>query len=198
MAFNLPGKISDPGRNQQSTVHAPAQGTAVQAAINFVLKEKLNLLLLINDSDLMLEPGICGGLSSPSFLICWSAVGGRAFCSTECHYHQCSAVLKCSGLQHQLTRNAEQQHQGRATQKPGSAWNIPLTSLSRRCCWICAGKGLWGPHLPLLSSLGCVEQCWEPSLAAAGDGSTDWALPVQRRGSGLGWTGCCVPDSHPS
>lgn len=197
MAFNLPGKISDPDRNQQSTVHAPAQGTAAQAAINFALKEKLNLLLLINDSDLMLEPGICGGLLSPFFLICRSAVGGRAFCSTECHYHQCFAVLKCSGPQHQFTRNAEHQRQGRATQKPGSAWNIPLTSLSRRCCWICAGKGLWGPHLPLSSPPWGV---WNSagSLDAAGDGSTDWALPVQRRGLGLGWTGCCVPDSYPS
>lgn len=98
MTFNFPGKISDLDRNKQNAVHAPAQGTTVQAVINFALKEKLNLLLLINDSDLMLEPGICGGLFFPSFLICRSAVGGRAFCSTECHYHQCFAVLKCSGL----------------------------------------------------------------------------------------------------
>lgn len=65
MAFNLPGKISDPDRNQQSAGHAPARGTTVQVAINFALKEKLNLLLLSNDSDLMLEPGIWCRAAAP-------------------------------------------------------------------------------------------------------------------------------------
>lgn len=44
------------------TLHALAQCTAVKVAIKFALKEKWNLLLSINDSDFMLETGICRGL----------------------------------------------------------------------------------------------------------------------------------------
>lgn len=62
--FSRENQFCDLDSSKQNTAHALAQ---CKAAINFALKEKLNLLLLINDSDFMLEAGICGGLFFLSF-----------------------------------------------------------------------------------------------------------------------------------
>lgn len=60
--FSRENQLCDPDSNKQNTVHALAQCTTVKHKIYCSLEEKLNLLLLINDSDFMLGAGICGGL----------------------------------------------------------------------------------------------------------------------------------------
>lgn len=110
--FSRENQFCDLGSNKQQTAYALAQCTTAKAAINFALKEKLNLLLLVNDSDLILEAGICGDLF---FFFIFNMQNRRQ--SFVQHRISLSPVLKCSGRLRLFTEDPEQLHQSSSTEK---------------------------------------------------------------------------------